>query len=210
MLLLFFPFFKHILRLNWPIWIFGMRFCRKQLIQHLTLIHDSALPFLIFLFSFFFAGHMKRKHGDSGSHHSNFFFPFFDTCFWTCSGKGTGEFTEYGFSKVKYFNTMTKKTSLPGLKLNSTLLLWVGVGVAQGFGSTGCSSYCDGRWNLWSAGASLDDISPGRTAACCWTLLDASWKRNNRFSSTARQTPAGRDHRETPATVCIIVKVGEL
>lgn len=133
LLLLFFPFFKHILRLNWPIWIFGMRFCRKQLIQHLTLIHNSALPFLIFLFSFFFAGHMKRKHGDSGSHHSNFFFPFFDTCFWTCSGKGTGEFTEYGFSKVKYFNTMTKKTSLPGLKLNSTLLLWVGVGVAQGF-----------------------------------------------------------------------------
>lgn len=147
------------------------------------MIHDSALPFLIFLLLlFFFAGHMKRKHGDSGSHHSFFFFfIFFDTCFWTWSGKGTGEFTKYGFSKIKYFNTMTKKTSLPGFKLNSTLLLWVGVGVAQGFGSTGCSSYCDGRWNLWSAGASLDDISPGRTAACCWTLLDASWKRNNRM-----------------------------
>lgn len=52
-------------------------FCRKQLIQHLTLIHDSALPFLIFLLLlFFFAGHMKRKHGDSGSHHSFFFFHF--------------------------------------------------------------------------------------------------------------------------------------
>lgn len=140
------------------------------------MIHDSALPFLMF-----FSG-TWRENTVIPVHTTQFSF-FLFLFFWHLilnleRERGQLNYQAW-FSKVKYLNTMTKKTSLPGNKL--ALLLLGGRGGSawrgSGFGSTGCSSYCDGRWNLWSAGASLDDISPGRTAACCWTLLGASWKK---------------------------------